>query len=115
MYEWNVTHGLGIVWMTLLLNNPGADQGQPTDEGTLQWKSQFGLNSTFISGDPNFSMVVGNSVGTPMFTVIDPRTMTVVYKQEGATGDPCHDPSTCADPAKQQLFDTALANKAAAP
>ena len=111
MTEWNVTQGLGIVWMTLLLDDP--NEGPPTGAGVTTWKTNFGLNSSFIGADPGFSMVVGSSVGTPMFTVIDPRTMTVAFKMEGGTGDHCMDINACSDPAKQKLFEIALQNKAA--
>src|SRR5262245_36596475 len=111
MNEWNVNQGLGIVWMTLLLDDP--NEGPPTELGVTTWKSQFGLSSSFISADPNFSMVVGAQVGTPTFTVIDPRTMTVAFKQDGSTGDHCMDVNSCSDPAKQQLFQIAQQNKAA--
>jgi hypothetical protein len=84
MQEWNEVQGLGIVVVTLLLDGPG--DGPATTEGAMAWKQQFGLNSVYVVSDPDFSMVAGNSVGTPMFTVVDPRSMLVTFKQEGSSG-----------------------------
>ena len=84
MNAWNA-QGLGIKWMTLLLDN--ANEGPPDATGAKQWKDTFGLHHAIVAADPNFSMVPGQSVGTPQFTIIDPRTMTVTFLQEGAGGN----------------------------
>jgi hypothetical protein len=70
--------------VTLLLDGPG--EGPPSAEGALQWKEIHGLQNVTVVADPNFSMVSGGSVGTPMSTIVDPRTMEVVYVQQGYSG-----------------------------
>jgi hypothetical protein len=88
------------VVVTLLLDDPS---GAPaTVAGTDAWRQQFGLENVYVLADAGFSMVPGSSVGTPMQTVVDPRTMTVVFRQEGYSGS---------YPELEQL---AMANKAAA-
>ncbi|MCA9618125.1 MAG: hypothetical protein KC731_03865 [Myxococcales bacterium] len=83
MQSWQ-SQGLGIVAVTLLLD--AQNEGPPTVEGALNWKNAYGLNSVYVAADPQFSMVPGNSVGTPQLTIIDPRTMQVVLLQEGWGG-----------------------------
>ncbi len=60
--------------------------GAPTAEGAKLWKDNFGLQNVTVVADPNFAMVSGGSVGTPMMTVVDPRTMQVTYVQQGYSG-----------------------------
>ena len=69
----------------MLLDGPG--EGPPSAEGALQWKQNFGLENVTVVADPGFSMVSGGSVGTPMMTVVDPRTMSVYYVQQGYSGE----------------------------
>ena len=78
------SQGLGIVAVTLLLDGP--NNGPPSQAGAQTWRDTFGLNGAYVAPDPTFSMVPGNSVGTPQITVIDPRTMQVVHLQEGWGG-----------------------------
>jgi hypothetical protein len=105
MNDWNGVQDLGIVVVTLLLDSQ--NEGPPSAEGAQAWKNQFGLSTIFVVADPGFSLVDGSSVGTPMFKVVDPRTMTVVYKQEGSAGGGPNDPK------EQELLALANANKAA--
>jgi hypothetical protein len=72
--------------MTLLVDDQ--DEGPPSVSGAELWKSQYGLQSIYVAADPNFSMVPLSvpSFGTPQQTVIDPRTMQVVLRQEGWAG-----------------------------
>lgn len=72
---------MNVLWITLLLDDP--NEGPPTDAGALQWKQQFGLTKSGVFPDPGFTFVPGNSVGTPQMTVINPRTMEVVFLEEG--------------------------------
>ncbi|MCA9618624.1 MAG: hypothetical protein KC731_06375 [Myxococcales bacterium] len=65
----------------------GPNEGPPSPEGAKTWKDKFGLVNVSVFADPNFSMVSGGSVGTPMMTVIDPRTMQVTYVQQGFSGE----------------------------
>ncbi len=84
MQSWQ-SQGLGIVAMTLLLDDPG-DASPPTTAGAQTWKQNYGLNSVYVAADPNFAMVPGNSVGTPQLSIVNPRTMQVVLLQEGWGG-----------------------------
>lgn len=81
--DWN-DQNLGIVSVTLLLDGPG--NGAPSVAGCQTWRDNFGLIDGYVGADPTFSMVPGNSVGTPQITVVDPRTMQVVHLQEGWGG-----------------------------
>lgn len=76
--------GLRIAAVTLLLDDPS--DGPPTIAGVELWKQNYGLNSVYVAADPNYSMVPGQSVGTPQLTIVDPRTMQVVLLQEGWGG-----------------------------
>ena len=68
-----------------MLDGPG--EGPPSAEGALQRKDNFALENVTVLSDPGFSMVSGGSVGTPMMTVVDPRTMSVYYVQQGYSGE----------------------------
>jgi hypothetical protein len=81
MTQWQ-SQALGIQWITLMLDDPG-DATPPTANGAEIWKNNWGLTKSYVAADPTFSMVPGNSVGTPQFTVIDPRTMVVIHLKEG--------------------------------
>jgi len=83
MQSW-LAQDLGIRWITLLLDNQL--EGPPDAGGAKIWKEQYGLADVSVFADPGFSMVPGSSVGTPQFTIIDPRTMTVTFLQEGTDG-----------------------------
>ncbi len=54
-------------------------------EGVKTWKNKFGLTLSAVAADPNFSMVPGSTVGTPQFTIIDPRTMKVASVLSGVS------------------------------
>ncbi len=84
MQQWK-GQNLGIRWITLMLDNP--NEGKPTISGAKTWKDYWGLDSVAVCADPSFSMVPGNSVGTPMTTIINPRTMKVTNIQEGYSGN----------------------------
>lgn len=94
--------GLGIEVVELILNNPDESQ-PPTIESAQKWRDDFALYSVMVAPD-NFSLVVGGSVGTPQMTIVDPRTMQVVMRQEGYAGPQQY----------QTLIDLATENKAAA-
>jgi hypothetical protein len=64
----------------------GPNEGPPSEQGALQWKNEFGLENVTVVSDPNYSMVAGGSFGTPLETVVDPKTMQVVFTQEGFSG-----------------------------
>ncbi len=80
---WN-TQDYDVTVLSLLLDDPASNT--PTLSGAENWKNQFGIQSGYVGPDPNFSMVPGNSVGTPQITIINPRTMTVELLQEGWGG-----------------------------
>ncbi len=77
--------GLNIQIITLLLDDP--NEGDPTMAGVENWKTSFGQEEMGVYADPTFSMVPGTSVGTPQTTVVNPRTMTVEFLQEGSGGN----------------------------
>ena len=83
MANWK-SQGLGIEVVTLLLDDPNG--GKPNVQGCKTWIDNFSLKSIYVMADPTFSMVPGSSVGTPQQSVVDPRTMKVVYLQEGYSG-----------------------------
>ncbi len=84
MQNW-ASQQLGIKWITLMLDD--SNGGPPTTSGAQQWKSYWGLDSVAVCADPYYSMVPGSSVGTPMTTLVDPRTMKVIAIQEGYSGN----------------------------
>ncbi|MEZ4442237.1 MAG: hypothetical protein R3B72_24295 [Polyangiaceae bacterium] len=84
MKDWG-NQGLGIRWISLLLDDPG--EGPPSAAGAKQWKDTWGLDSVAVCADPGASMVSGGAVGTPMLTIVDPRTMQIVSVEESFDGD----------------------------
>ena len=61
----------------------------PTTNGAKTWRDQYGLNSVYVAPDPGYPSMLPSgtsSYGTPMFTVVDPRTMQVYHQQQGAGG-----------------------------
>ena len=84
MQQW-AGQQLGIRWLTLMLDDP--NEGPPTPSGAATWKTTWGLDSSAVAADPQFSMVSGGQVGTPMTHVIDPRTMQIIYIQQGYSGN----------------------------
>jgi len=84
MTKWK-NQGLGIQWVTLMVDDPG--NAKPTLQGSANWINAFGIKSAYVAPDTKYSMVGGGgSFGTPLQTVIDPRTMKVYYRQEGYSG-----------------------------
>ncbi len=95
--------GLNIQWYTLMIDeNEAKDPATP--EGVKLWKDTYGLEHPSVLADPSIAMLPpgSGSFGTPMFTVVDPRTMTVVHLQEGAGGH------------NEKILELAEKNKAAA-
>lgn len=76
---------LGVVAAVLLLDDVAG--GPPTLDGVRLWKEELGLTRVGVYADPSLSLVVGDSVGTPMQTVVDPRTMKIVMRFEGLPDD----------------------------
>ena len=83
MAAWEA-QGLNVLFVTLLLDDP--NEGPPTQVGAQQWKDTYGLTTSAVFPDPNFTFVPGNSVGTPQLSVINPRTMLVEHLHEGFAG-----------------------------
>ena len=87
MNSWKA-QGLHIKWVTLMVNDPGGVK-PATAAGAKSWRDTYGLNSVYVAPEPGkVSMLPPgmSSFGTPMFTVVDPRTMTVILSQQGAGG-----------------------------
>lgn len=78
---------MGIQVVSLVLAD---GQGAPADANdALTWKEQFGLTDTAVAADPGITFAEPGPdgvIGTPLITVVDPRTMEVVFKQEGSSG-----------------------------
>ena len=75
---------MGIKVLTLMIEGPV--NGQPaTYQDVINWKNQFGLSSIALGLDTAFSFAPANqmTVGLPLQTIVDPRTMQVVDIQEG--------------------------------
>lgn len=83
MQQW-ASQGLGIRWLTLMLND--SDGGSPSAYGAETWKSFWGLDSVAVAPDPMFSLLPMGQISTPVNHVIDPRTMRIVYIQQGYSG-----------------------------
>ena len=67
---------LGIQVVTLMLSPKSV-------EAAKSWKDAYGLHSSAVVSDPNYSMAYTTTVGTPLHTVVDPRNMQVVMTQMG--------------------------------
>ena len=79
MQTWKA-QGLGIVWVTLLYNNP--DGGPPTPADIDNWKAEYQRESAHIFADPGKSMG-SYSQNIPLYTIVNPRTMQVEYIIDG--------------------------------
>ncbi len=75
----------GIRVITLMIDAP--NDGPPTLAGTQQWKQKYNLIDVDVMSDPNFALVSGAQVGTPQMTIVNPRTMQVIFVQQGFSGD----------------------------
>lgn len=77
--------------MTILLDSPSG--ANPTVDGASIWRNQYNMPNAYVlsdqgpTGNATFSMVPGNSVGTPQISVMDPRTMQIAALQEGIMAD----------------------------
>lgn len=81
---------MGIKVLTLMIeDNPSPTQA--TYQTAVNWKNDYGLDAVAIAADPGFSFAPAGeqSVGLPLQTIVDPRTMQIVNKDEGyAPGGP---------------------------
>jgi hypothetical protein len=84
LQQW-AAQGLGIRWIVLMVDDP--NEGPPTASGAKTWKDSFGIDSAAVCPDPKYSLVPYSSFGTPLNTIIDPRTMKVVQVTEGYGGN----------------------------
>jgi hypothetical protein len=79
--EW-ADEGLNIQVLTLKIED--SDGTKPASiEGVNHWRDEYGLTTSYVGYDNGFSMVPregggGVRFGTPINTIIDPRTMEVV-------------------------------------
>jgi len=81
--SWSAAH---IHVLTLLIEDEGGSPATAAD--AKAWSDAYSLGWTGVVADPTFSLVPDqSSVGIPLDLVVDPRTMTVVYVQEGFSGD----------------------------
>ena len=79
--EW-ADEGLNIQVLTLKLEDSN-DTKPASMEGVNHWRDAYGLSSSYLAYDNGYSMVPregsgGIRFGTPLNSVIDPRTMEVV-------------------------------------
>jgi hypothetical protein len=75
---------LGIVALTLMVENPDGERA--TIAGARTWREQHGLRSAYVAADPRTSMGTGGMFSTPLFTIVDPRSMRVVARPAGWGG-----------------------------
>jgi hypothetical protein len=74
----------GIKVITLMVQNQSS---QPATLPTAQqWKDNFGLTTSAVVADPNFSFAGSGTIGLPLELIVDPRTMQIVDRQEGYSG-----------------------------
>src|SRR5690606_32466649 len=66
----------GVHVAILLANDPAG--AAPGAASAKLWQEELAITRLGIYADPAWSLVVGDSVGTPMLTLVDPRTMQVV-------------------------------------
>ncbi len=78
---------MGIRVLTLVAQDGFGDPATP--ETALSWRSRFQLDDTAVGADPAFSFAPATeqTIGLPIEVVVDPRTMQIVDRQEGYTGD----------------------------
>jgi hypothetical protein len=74
----------GIRVLTLMIEDD--TQNPATIDTAKQWRDAFGLTSSAVAADPNATFVPP-SAGLPMQVVVDPRTMKIVFVDQGYSGD----------------------------
>jgi len=79
--EW-AEEGLNIKVLTLKLEDSNGEK-PPTMEGVNHWRDEYDLSTSAVAYDEGYTMVPregsgGVRFGTPLNSVIDPRTMEVV-------------------------------------
>ena len=79
------SQGYGIKVLQLVVNDSNGDSADIS--AANEWKAKFGLVDIAVGADPNDEMAPGGSFGTPLQTLIDPRTMKVIDVTEGFSGD----------------------------
>ncbi len=78
------SQGYGIKVLQLVVNDSNGNS--PDASAASEWKNQFGLVDIAVGADPNDAMAPGGSYGTPLQTLINPRTMKVISVVEGFSG-----------------------------
>jgi hypothetical protein len=79
---------MGIKVLTLMIE--GQTNGvKATYQDAVDWTTQFGLDAIAVGVDPGFSFAPAGqmTVGLPVQTIVDPRTMQVVEITEGYSGN----------------------------
>ena len=76
--SWQAT---GIAVILLLLN--GLNGNAPTVADALTYREGYGLDWATSVADPSFSMSPSGTESIPQITVIDPRNMKVILREEG--------------------------------
>jgi hypothetical protein len=75
----------GIHVLTLMVENAASQPA--TLQTAQQWKQTYQL-TTAVAADPGYSFVgSSSSIGLPLEVVVDPRTMKIVDREEGYSGD----------------------------
>ncbi|RLB62184.1 MAG: hypothetical protein DRI90_09635 [Deltaproteobacteria bacterium] len=62
------------------------DDGPPTIDDVLTYKSQYGLDDATLIADPSMSFLIGATITTPHITIVNPRNMEVTAVQTGYPG-----------------------------
>ena len=70
--------GLNIAVVSLKIEDPRGAM-PATIEGARIWRDRHGLTTSYVVYDPRFSLVAASgSFGTPLQTIVNPRTMQVM-------------------------------------
>jgi hypothetical protein len=69
----------------VMLLTGSSDYGATTGDA-LEWKNQWGLQSVAVVADPGASLMPAYADSVPQQSVVDPRTMQVVFLEAGYSG-----------------------------
>lgn len=75
----------GVVVVEVLVENANGDPA--TTQTAKSWKDYYGIESTWVTADPEFQLESQAADSYPYEVLVDPRTMKIVETQAGGSMD----------------------------
>lgn len=82
--EWGAQ---GVLVMELMLEDTQGNRAIPNVTGAAdRWRAKFNLTDMAVAIGPEFTYAHSGTNGLPLNVLVDPRTMTMVQRQDGSGG-----------------------------